>query len=95
MRTGCGSATLGAATHVLWDAFTHSDLINWGTEDPRVAELSGIQLVQHGRGLLGLAWPSSTATLLRALRPSSSASDLQMVPLLYPCTEALPPGEKS
>ncbi|MEV5599736.1 DUF4184 family protein [Streptomyces sp. NPDC052496] len=48
------STAIGAATHVLWDAFTHGDFIGW-SGDPVIAGFNGIQLVQDGSSVVGLA----------------------------------------
>lgn len=53
------SAVLGAATHALWDAFTHRTggfVQHWPLlRDPLVAGLPGYQALQHASTLLGIA----------------------------------------
>ncbi|MFI1187967.1 DUF4184 family protein [Streptomyces californicus] len=67
------SAALGAATHVVWDAFTHHS--RWGTEvlpvlNSTVGGFPGYQLAQYGSSALALVvigW--FTATGLRRTAP--------------------------
>ncbi|GAA2989146.1 DUF4184 family protein [Streptomyces fulvorobeus] len=77
------SAAIGAATHVLWDAFTHHD--RWGTElvpalNGTVAGLPGYQFAQYGSSAVALtvlAWFT-----VSALRRAGAAPAPRAVPVL-------------
>lgn len=78
-----GSLVLGAATHVLWDAFTHAD--RWGTEHiPWLAAkhgpLEGYRWMQYLGGLVGAA--VLAAVLWRWWRRTESTPETQRIPAL-------------